>query len=199
MIVATGLAELLAKPNAHAVLEHRTPRHMEGATEQQLLMWMDVVRTAASPGPRLGRRLFSATRVNAQTKCCSHLCNRFSFLFGARKLNVDLLGLDLRFIDVSDDFQTVKLGDGQVDAERFRSSVPDVHDWLRLQVRLDRLDLPSAKMSRELNWHCSLAVPVSMRMWMDATRSDSPRIRKEKPRRHEAHQSVQALLKFAAT
>lgn len=76
--------------------------HMEGATEQELLMWMDVVRTAASPG------------------------------------------LDIRFIDVSDDFQSVKLGDGQ--------------------VRLDRLDL----------------------MWMDATRSDSPRIRKEKPRRHEA-------------
>ncbi|CAE7772617.1 KTR4 [Symbiodinium sp. CCMP2456] len=76
--------------------------HMERATEQELLMWMDVVRTAASPS------------------------------------------LDLRFIDVSDDFQTVKLGDGQ--------------------VRLDRLDL----------------------MWMDATRSDSPRIRKEKPRRHEA-------------
>ncbi|CAE7251975.1 unnamed protein product [Symbiodinium natans] len=75
---------------------------LEGATEKELLMWMDVVRTAALPG------------------------------------------MDIRFMDVSDDFQSVKFGDGQ--------------------VKLDRFDL----------------------MWMDATRPDSPRIRKEKPRRHQA-------------
>ncbi|CAE7232987.1 unnamed protein product [Symbiodinium pilosum] len=51
--------------------------HMEGATDEDLLMWMDVVRTAALPG------------------------------------------MDLRFMDVSDAFQRVKFGDGQVKLDRF--------------------------------------------------------------------------------
>ena len=98
---------------------------MEGATEQELLMWMDVVRTAASPGPRLGRRLFSVARANVRAKCgsclgvlCDHAQGRLRL--SQRKLRIlamsNLLGLDIRFIDVSDDFQSVKLGDGQVDA-----------------------------------------------------------------------------------
>lgn len=73
---------------------------MEGADDQQLLSWMDGIRSTA--------------------------------------------GIDLRFLDVSEDFERVEVGDSK--------------------VKLDEHDL----------------------LWLDSTLSNSPEIRKTRPRRHQA-------------